>query len=188
MAKGNGSANGSIGDSDIAVERELPCKLTEVELLARGEAQAEAELKIEALKAERRELNRAINVQVDERNKLAHTIDSGLENRKVVCKWIADFEHNVWNLIRQDTGEQVEQRTMTAADRQGALPLDAPLSAPEEVSVVDGEILDEDPLGVAEVEVDGDTEVPEKKKGKRASGAKAKGKSKGKAKSQRAHA
>jgi hypothetical protein len=130
MSRGNGYAD-HVGDSDIAIERNLPCKLTEAELLARGDAMAAAELKIDTLKAERRGVNAQIREQTDERNKLAHTIESELEHRPVICKWIADFTHNVFRLVRQDTGDEIETRPMTAADRQGALPLDgsAPVAA-----------------------------------------------------------
>jgi len=121
MAKGNGST--APNDEGIAIERELPCKLTDDELRMRGDAMAEAELLVDTLKAERRAVNKKIFAATDQRNKLAHVIDSEEENRVVVCKWIADFVQNVYTLVRQDTGDTVEQRAMTAADRQGSLPL-----------------------------------------------------------------
>ncbi len=37
------------------------------------------------------------------------------------CHWQEDFPKNVWRLIRQDTGVEVDTRAMTAEDRQGAL-------------------------------------------------------------------
>lgn len=117
MPKGNG-----VTADEIAIERELPCKLTDDELRMRGDAMAEAELLVDMLKAERRAVNKKIFAATDNRNKLAHVIDDECESRIVVCKWIGDLDQNLWTLIRQDTGECVEQRAMTAADRQGSLP------------------------------------------------------------------
>lgn len=123
MARGNGGGGGGgFKADDIAVERELPCKLTDDELRVRGDAMAEAELAIDQLKADRRALNKKISERVEVRNKLAHVIDSESEPRLTVCKWIARFDQNVYVLVRQDTGDIVEQRPMSAADRQGALP------------------------------------------------------------------
>jgi hypothetical protein len=125
MGNGNGDGNGAPSDDGIAVERELACELTDDELRMRGDAMAEAELLVETLKAERRAVNKKIYAAIDERNKLAHVIEAKAEVRRVVCKWIPDYEHNVWNLIRQDKGDCAEQRPMTAADRQGMLPYPA---------------------------------------------------------------
>jgi hypothetical protein len=117
MPKGNG-----VTADEIAIERELPCRLTDDELRMRGDAMADAELLVDMLKAERRAVNKKIFAATDNRNKLAHVIDDECESRIVVCKWIGDLDQNLWTLIRQDTGECVEQRAMTAADRQGSLP------------------------------------------------------------------
>jgi len=124
MARGNGAAPTPINE-EIAIERELPCKLTNDELRMRGDAMAEAEIAVDLLKDERRAVNKKILAQTDARNRLAHVIESELEPRMVVCKWIPSFEENAYRLVRQDTGEVVEQRPMSAADRQGSLPIDA---------------------------------------------------------------
>lgn len=123
MARGNGAATTPINE-EIAIERELPCRLTDDELRMRGDAMAEAELAVDLLKDERRALNKKILAHTDARNHLAHVIEAEVEPRMVVCKWIPSFEENVFRLVRQDTGEVVEQRPMSAADRQGSLPID----------------------------------------------------------------
>lgn len=105
---------------DIEV-RELSCTLTEAERIARGEAMADAELRIEQLKLERSGVSESIKHQREQRRKLAGVIDSGVEKRDVRCVWIEDFAHNCYHLIRQDTGEEVDTRAMTADDRQEAL-------------------------------------------------------------------
>jgi len=105
---------------DIEV-RELSCTLTESELLARGEAMADAELQEEQLKAERAAVSEQIKDQQVLRRKLAGVIDSGTEKRDVRCAWIEDFAQNCFHLVRQDTGEVIDTRAMTADDRQEAL-------------------------------------------------------------------
>jgi hypothetical protein len=106
-------------------QRELACRLTETELLARGETMAEAELEIGKLKEHRKGINGAIADYSATRNKLAKVIEDGEELRMVDCVWIEDIAHNVQNCIRQDTGAQVGQRAMTAADHQLGLELNA---------------------------------------------------------------
>jgi hypothetical protein len=105
-------------------QRELMCKLTEIELLARGETMAEAELEIAKLKETRKGINGQIQDYSATRNKLAKVIENGEELRMVDCAWIEDDKQNVHNCIRQDTGELVMSRAMTAADRQQTLGLE----------------------------------------------------------------
>ena len=102
--------------------RELPCELTATDLLRAGDAMAKCELAIEGLEENRKLANerakKRVQTQVDRRNELAHMIATGTEVRDVRCVWIEDFAHNVHRLIRQDTGDEVDTRAMTAADRQ----------------------------------------------------------------------
>jgi hypothetical protein len=133
----------------------LPCKLTETEVAERGEQMAECELAEEKLKAERRQLNGQITVQVRERARLGHIIDNKEEDREIECKWISNYASNQWLLIRQDTGQQVDAVTMTGRDLQGSL------------SFGNGEIVDSDPLGLGDIETV-DTEPPAPANGKAA--------------------
>lgn len=121
MSKTNG--NGSSARVEVE-ERELPVKLSATELLERGEQMAAAELKIEEQQLERTVITTDINRAKKERARLGHVIDSGEEPRMVRCHWQEDFAKNVWRLVRQDTGEQVDTRAMTADDRQEALSIE----------------------------------------------------------------
>lgn len=116
-----GTTNGHGSTKEVSVERELAVKLTEKELLERGDKMAEAEVEIEGLKAERSKLTGAINTQVKLRNELGHVIEKGEEKRTVLCKWHKNFAQNCWQLIRQDTGKEVEVKPMSAADRQSEI-------------------------------------------------------------------
>jgi hypothetical protein len=147
-----GTAGNGHAKTHEVEQRELSVELTEAELRERGDRMAEAELQIETLKGERRELNAAIKAQVDLRAKLAHTIDSGVEARDVRCKWIEDFDKNCWRLVRQDNGATVDTRAMTAADRQGQLGLE------ERVDVItaDGVVMQLERVGGDHIERDAD--------------------------------
>jgi septal ring factor EnvC (AmiA/AmiB activator) len=113
--------------------RELSCALTDAELLKYADEMAACELAIEALKDERKHVNERIAAQVERRAELAHAIDAKADKRDVICKWIEDFAHKCWNLIRQDTGEQVDQETMTAEDLQAPMFGDAETVEPGNV-------------------------------------------------------
>lgn len=145
--------------------RELPCELTEAELLQRGDAMAECEMAIDKLKDKRGKLSKKIGEKRKERFELAEVIERGEEPRDIQCKWIEDFTHNLKRLIRQDTGEEVEQLTMTAAERQ--LSMEAPAPGGEETidldDVPDDDVdPDEDELGGDDMPLDDDEDpVPE---------------------------
>lgn len=156
--------NGKSVNEDVPIERELTCKLTEQELLERGDRMAEAELMIEGLKAKRKEVNAQIGQQVERRALLAHVIESGEEKRTVMCKWISDFASNAWRLVRQDNGAEVETKPMTAGDRQADLGLDAAEEVADEDDD-DGSSADED--DDADVLVDDKPRPVKKKKKKR---------------------
>ena len=104
-------------------QRQLLCKLTEPEMLARGDEMAECENTIAVLKDKRRGLNGKIADLAERRGKLAKVIDSGSEERAVDCVWIDDIKQNCKDLVRQDTGEKVDTRPLTAADLQTGLDL-----------------------------------------------------------------
>jgi len=103
--------------SDIVI-RELSCALTGDELRQRGEELAAKEMAIDARKTKRGKLTKQINELAKEVFDLASIIDSGEEMREVSCEWREDFAQNLKRLIRIDTGDEVEQVTMTASERQ----------------------------------------------------------------------
>jgi len=96
--------------------RACPCALTEAERLEYGQEQSECELQYERLKAAAAEISRTAREHAARRNKLAHIIDAGVEERPIDCVWRADYTAKEWRLLRTDTGTTVESRTMTGAD------------------------------------------------------------------------
>lgn len=103
---------------DTTVVRELPCILTEAELLERGDEMAACEQRVEELKNERRKLNAAMRAQSDRRGELARIIESKSEQRDVPCRWEPDYDAKRYDLVRSDTGENIDQRDMPEADLQ----------------------------------------------------------------------
>ena len=124
---GNGSDNGQRERE----QRPLECKLTEAEFKDRSDKMAAAELLIEQLKEQRKGVNGKIAAAATERGRLAHIIDTGLEQRAVECEWRDDYAKNVKRLVRLDTGVEVDTRPITADDRQTGLdlpPIDEPIA------------------------------------------------------------
>jgi len=130
--------------SNIVI-RELACKLTADELLQRGDAMAECEMAIDKLKDKRGKLSKKIGEKRKERFDLAEMIERGEETREVNCEWREDFAKNVKRLIRRDTGDEVEQVTMTAAERQ--LMIESPSPGRDETIDIDDVPDDDDDDG-----------------------------------------
>lgn len=104
----------------VAVEKErrlCAVKLTEPERVARGDEMADCEVAIEKLKGERSELARQVKTHEKRRNELGHALDTGAEQRELLCAWEPDYPKNVFRLTRPDTGEEIDTRPMTADDR-----------------------------------------------------------------------
>lgn len=112
------------------VHKELPVKLTEAELLKFGDQAADCEMRIAALKLERKTINGHISDQRDERKRVLTLIEDGSEARKVLCRWVESIAENCKRLIRQDTGDEVDLLPLTASDRQ--MDLESPLPAGDE--------------------------------------------------------
>jgi hypothetical protein len=104
-------------------QRQLECTLTPEEKQVRAKEQADTELEIRALKAERGGLTGAINKLGVKRGQLADVVKSERETRMVACTWTPDFTAGTTSCSRDDTGEVIESRPLTAAQRQGSLAL-----------------------------------------------------------------
>jgi hypothetical protein len=117
-------------------QRELDCTLTEPEALVRGDEMAAAEVEIEGLESQRKGLNGQIADLRERRRVLAHVIESGTEKRMVQCTWTADYGTGMTTCVRDDTGEVLAQRPLTAGDRQtNLLPVPPPVPAPTPIGI-----------------------------------------------------
>lgn len=119
--KANGNGKATKARTIVTETRTCDVQLTEAERAARGNEMSECELAIETLKSERSELSRRVRDREKRRNELGHVLERGTESREVTCEWVPVFAQNVLRLCRADTGEIVEERAMTAEDRQGQM-------------------------------------------------------------------
>lgn len=107
------------------VERYLPVKLTTAEHRAKSEQLARTVDDIDGVKARKKvaaekfkdEESTLMGVQ----SRLAKEVETGFEDRRVVCQWQDDFARKTKRLYREDTGEVVETRPMTPGEYQQRL-------------------------------------------------------------------
>jgi hypothetical protein len=109
------------------LKRELPVFLTEDELAAKAQELVKVIAETEAaegkLKLESSMAREDIKELRKKSSRLAATVRNKTECRQVSCAWEIDYLSGIRNLIRTDTGEIVESRTLTVEERQQKLPL-----------------------------------------------------------------
>lgn len=98
--------------------RFLDVELRDEEILAFGQEQAKLLKEVSELKEKKSELQRQINPKAKRIGELAECIDTGIENREVSCEWNYNWGGGTKVLRRLDTGEAVENKEITLADRQ----------------------------------------------------------------------
>lgn len=110
------------------VIRNLPCRLTDAELLVRADELSQSVQEITA------EENRQVDVkaqmkarltELDSRKtRLAITVGRKEEYRDVVCDCMGDYQAGTVTVYRRDTGEALDTRLMSEEERQKSLPLE----------------------------------------------------------------
>ena len=115
-------------------ERMLPVRLTQTELLAAGRELVSQGRKIRALEDEltneKTRVKAAIGKHEYQRARLAAMIDTGEQERSIVCDQVLDFGINTYSIVRKDTGEVVHEQEpipermqqLELGDRDGAEP------------------------------------------------------------------
>jgi len=110
--------------TERSIAMPLKCVLTDREKLERGERAAEIEMKINVEEEEYREVRKEYREKLKglkaERYLLLDEIRNG-EERPVECTVREDYARDMVMVVRNDTGEVVEERPMTAEDRQQRL-------------------------------------------------------------------
>lgn len=106
----------------------LPVKLTEEELLAKGNQQARVMCEYIELEARKKELTGDLGAQMKlkrkELDKLSLQVRSGFETRPVDCMLVPSFDANAVLTVRQDTHETIDRRPMSHLEREKALQRD----------------------------------------------------------------
>jgi len=132
----------------------LPVQLTEDELRSKGQQQAAAMIEFSALESEKRDITADLGARLKakrrELDRLAVEVRTGVESRAVECHLVPVWASHTVVTMRRDTGEQVETRPMSAAERQ--LELRAVSGEGARLSLVD----DEDD----ELDADNDNDEP----------------------------
>lgn len=107
--------------------RTLPVRLTEDELIARGDALARQHqvVRDEELvqKGEREAMKQRLADLESEQARLARIVRDKAEPRPVECRVVFDYAGNAVQVVREDTGEVIEARAMTDRERQIGLPM-----------------------------------------------------------------
>jgi hypothetical protein len=105
--------------------RQLPVRLTDDELLVFGKklvkSMRESATAEGARKSENDKRKAAIEKIEEETQRIAGVVQSGEEVRDVTCEVTKNFDSRTVTVTRTDTGEFVEERIMTEAERQESL-------------------------------------------------------------------
>lgn len=104
------------------ITRNLKCELTEGELLAYGKEMAEEEKKVEEAEEEKATVTKALGERIKYHSQMARNkaklINNGYEYREVACDQTFDYPRGLVTITRKDTGDVIEERAMTADERQ----------------------------------------------------------------------
>jgi hypothetical protein len=105
--------------------RELEFELTSEEVLDRARSLAEIETKLGELEAERKAVMAKFKFKKGElteaRRELSKAVTSGVDIREIECEWVPMWKQQQWVLQRTDTGDVIEQETMTKDDLQTSM-------------------------------------------------------------------
>ena len=105
--------------------KEVRYKFTQEEMKTIAQEMAEAVSRLDNLEEELQEVRAGFKEKMAKAQKTvkqcAAKIRSGWELRTIECRLEKEFATNTVRIYRQDTGELVEERAMTAEERQLAL-------------------------------------------------------------------
>lgn len=106
--------------------KQLPTKLDDTEYRARAHRLAQIDRERKALKAQKAAAvadygtkDKALAAEADA---LREVVETGMEDRPVVCREEKDVEKGLVYFVRKDTGERVGHRAMTGHEKQLTVP------------------------------------------------------------------
>jgi len=123
-------------DADVTeIKETLPVKLTDADYknlaIKMGQAGTEIAQAEDHLAAVKSQFKAKIDTAKAKSNEYASIANAGVEYRQVDCHLIKDYQHSFVRTVRLDTGEIVNERTMTTAERQrGLFPEEKPADPP----------------------------------------------------------
>jgi hypothetical protein len=131
MTKKNAKKNDKIRVAPTTMR--LPVKLNDDDLITRGKQLVENMRKTamadEAREVENKKRKGDIALLGEVTAKLSTIVSSGTEDREVDCEVSKDFIHGKVTTVRMDTGEVVDERVMTAEERQDEFSFEGATSA-----------------------------------------------------------
>lgn len=105
----------------------LRCNLTDEELLETGKQLARANAQRAEAESHKKEIDSQLKADIEKHASralsLSVLLNNGYEYRNVECQQVKDFAAGTVTVIRNDTGEIVLERPLTADERQAALPI-----------------------------------------------------------------
>jgi hypothetical protein len=120
-------------------DRYLKCVLTDDEKASKREQVMVLMDRWEQIDAERARAvegyKSKLGVVKEEMNSIRHMVKMGVENRTVQCEEFRDYALGLVWVKRLDTGEIIEERAMTAEERQPKLPIHEAAAKPTEEQV-----------------------------------------------------
>lgn len=109
-------------------KKDLPCELTEVEILDYSRTLARLTQDLEQMETRKKSAMAQFNDDIarikSELSSIARKIGNGEEMRQVECQWAYTWALGIKRLLRQDTKEVIRQELVTQEDRQKRLPLE----------------------------------------------------------------
>jgi hypothetical protein len=113
-------------DADVTeIKETLPVKLTDADYknlaIKMGQAGTEIAQAEDQLAAVKSQFKAKIDAAKAKSNEYASIANAGVEYRQVDCHLIKDYQHSFVRIVRLDTYEVVNERTMTTAERQRGL-------------------------------------------------------------------
>lgn len=108
--------------------RELEYELHPAEIMDKAKELADMESKLSALEADRKSMMtkfKFLKSDLEEtRRELSKAVTTGVGTKEVECEWVPMWKQQQWVLQRTDTGDIIEQETMTKDDLQTSIPED----------------------------------------------------------------
>lgn len=134
MAGKKTGGNGTRTDAPVLnrkYEKNLECKLTEDEVLAKGRELALEQDELDEAERQKKRVTEDAKAAVEERRgrvrTLSRIVRDGSEDRRVGCEEYLDFANQRAYTVRMDTGEEVETRPLSEFERQRKLPMETPV-------------------------------------------------------------
>jgi|GEM_PF-3449788 len=108
--------------------RPLRCALTDRERIAAGRKLAEKCAELQRTEDDRKSVASSYKAQIDrmvaERNELVDRVEKGEEIRQVACTLTLDYDTLTATVTRDDTGEVIEERALSEAEKQMSFTFD----------------------------------------------------------------